>query len=377
VIENQVRERLLAVGDRHRPLDLTDRVIERGRRRRRARMLAVVVTAVTLLVGVGLFTVAAQRDGEPSLATARPATTRATPTAEAQYEAMFRVAPPQAGGVGGPAPLRHRPCQPDQVVATAELRRSASAVNGVVVLRGSGCSLRIWPGPTQLLDANQDLVAATSDGLVARVNPPSNIRPDLALEAGTAAWGFSWRGSWCGAAAAYVVLPLQDSPGATQGRRYGRLLVPITGDQLQCKGSSHSVLVPGVAGSLGSAVLPPPAQWDVLRLSLSIPARVDYNVVRNIVVSITNPSAQPVALDPCPTYVIVTAVPYEADTSPGLLDCEQNAVIAAHATVTFRLPDHRYDEGAPPGQQARSGSPVVVSFAIAYHATVTARAQIR
>lgn len=376
--ENPLRERLAAASARHEPADLVDRVVA-GARRRRRNQAAVAGTTAAVAVVVTTVLVAGSRSGPAPVSALRPSPTPTQAHAGVD-DAAFRVAPPALGGVGGPMGQEHGACRPQQITATARMRVSTYGVDGVVVMHGHQCSLHVWPGPTALLDSRKHLVARTFDGLVGHVNPPANVRPDLALGAGEAQWGFAWRGSWCGAPASYVVLPLRDRPESVHQGSYGELVVPVTGDQLACHESSNAVLVPGVAGGLQTSVLPPPGQWAPLRLSLRMPARSTYNVITDIVLRISNPSQQEIALDPCPRLALVTAVHSsngdEFDSSDIDLPCDQNPVVPANGSVEFRLPDQHYDEGAPPGKQAPAGARVAVSVSLAYHPTVTAHAGV-
>ena len=372
--ENRLRSSLTGLAGRMDDRDLVAAVVTRGRRARRRRM-AVAGTAsaaaVAIVVGVTM-TATSTRSPAPS-ATHRPTPSIApSPPHDLVTDAMFRVPAPQLEAVSGPAPLHQRPCRPHDVTARAELRTAATGVVGVVAMQGRHCSLRISPGPTQLLDRSGHPLALVMQSAPADVG--ENIRPDIALGAGGAAWGFAWRGSWCGPAAAAVVVPLRDDPDVVHGHSFGRLVVPLTGASPGCAGRSDAVLVRGVPGWLdaspfNAAVLPPPPVWHGLRLALHAASVTDTRLGRLTAV-IRNVTGKPIALDPCPNYdlVVTSRDPdgVEVEGTGGQIGCPAGApaVVPAHGSRQFALRGVEFhDGGTQPG--ATHGSLLHVAFGIA------------
>jgi hypothetical protein len=253
-------------------------------------------------------------------------------------------------------------------------------------MRGKTCSLHVWPGPTRLLDASKHPVATTTKATESfSANPPRNLRPDLDLYRGSAAWGFTWRGSWCGAPAAYVVVPLRDDPASSVApHSYGQLEVPLTGSQLGCHGESLAVLIRGIPGGIDAPVQSPPAEWQGLRVSVSVPpAAAHQGEIHGIEAVVRNRTDKPLALAPCPDYELDTgeidARGSETDSSrAALTPCDSTTVVPAHSDLRFALPPAEYGGGSPLGNGgARRGSRVTIWFAIAGLPTATATTGVR
>jgi hypothetical protein len=238
--------------------------------------------------------------------------------------------------------------------------------------------LHIYPGPTGLLDNSGQRLAIAVDPDQTVVNPALNDRSDLPLNAGAAAWGFTWRGSWCGPAAVAVVLPLGDDPSLSDGKPLGQLVVPLTGPSPSCSGSSDAVFVPGVPGEPTAPVLTPPPDWAGLHATLSLPATTDGQTLAGPVVALTNNTDSPIAISPCPNYALVitnaVGAGTELDVGTGALPCAQGPqAIAAHGSAHYTLDSASYD----PGQAPSVGTVVTVDFAIAGTATVHATSRVR
>jgi hypothetical protein len=284
--------------------------------------------------------------------------------------------------------MRQPPCKPDDVRATASTKAIVGGVAGVITLDGTHCALHITRGPTRLLDASGHELPAALDATTPKVNPPENPRPDLALADGHALWGFTWTGSWCGPAAASVVVPMTDDPTWPDAAGpYGDLHVPLSGPAPTCTGSSHAVLRPGVAGrpaedsSPAEAVLPAPPSWAGLEESLSIPATVS-NTLPPYTLTLTNPTETPITLSPCPAYGYAISVsragkgyPSAQDSfGPGSLPCPSRSQIDPYQSVTLTLPGVEIDAGSPTPYP--KGSLVTVEVAIAGVATAKAVAHV-
>ncbi|HWC44594.1 MAG TPA: hypothetical protein VG868_00655, partial [Casimicrobiaceae bacterium] len=75
-----------------------------------------------------------------------------TPTPDDQ---MFMVTAPLLGvAPRGPAGIQQPTCTPDEIDATAQLKRSVYGVVGVVQLHGQNCSIPWYSRPTSFIDAN-------------------------------------------------------------------------------------------------------------------------------------------------------------------------------------------------------------------------------
>jgi hypothetical protein len=296
-------------------------------------------------------------------------------------QAPYLVAAPLLGTPSGPAALPQPACTPRTVSATSTTKELVGGVAGVITLDGTGCSLHITGGPTSLLDATGHPLEVTLDAAQPKVNPPQNIRPDLALLGGHALWGFTWTGSWCGPAAATIVVPMADDPAYGAGGTYGDLHIPFTGPQPACHGSSDSVLRAGVAGSGTQPVLPAPPAWASLTAAVSIPVTVGTRVPP-YTLTLTNPTSTPILLSPCPEYGSLVSVsragpgsPSGSDSiGPGVLECPSPAVVPPHGSLALQLPEADFDQGAP--QPYPSGSAVTVEVAISGVATARAVAHV-
>jgi hypothetical protein len=388
-LEDEVRARLTTLAEGLDPIDVTERVIRKGRlRRRRRTTVALLSSALAVLTVVAAAVIVADRGSPARSLTTSPGPMPAVGSSphNGVPEASFSVAAPILAAPSGPVPANHRPCHPGDVSAQARLRTTSYGVIGVVAMHGADCSLHISTGPTQLLDAERHpIVTAEPPSGERGQNPPGNWRPDLALAAGNAAWGFAWRGSWCGAPAAFVVVPLQDDRAtAVAPHSYGQLVVPVTGPQLGCRGQSQSQLVPGVSGGLDTPVQSPPEQWSQgLEVSLTVPTDAASNgKINGITAVIRNHTGTAISLYPCPYYELDTGEsdPRGSERDSGraaLTPCNSATVVPAHGELSFSLPPTDYGGGSPLGHGGASpGSLVHMWFAIAGLPTTTATTHV-
>jgi hypothetical protein len=277
----------------------------------------------------------------------------------------------------GPAAVRQRPCHPVDVTATATTRAIVGGVAGVVHLQGKSCSLHVTLGTTGLLDAAGHHLKLTVVTKQSKVNPPDNVRPDLELAQGRALWGFTWTGSWCGAKAATVVLPMTDDPSDPNNKGpYRTLQARLIGPQPLCTGRSSAVLRSGVPGSTAGvhwpadAVLPAPPSWAALGASISLPATSDPSVLAPFTLTLTNPTAQPIALSPCPEYTFLLAAGSTEQAGPGVLPCHAHETVPAHGSAQFTIPAQDY--AWLPATRVPAGTRITVRVAIAAAPTATA-----
>ncbi|HEY5455926.1 MAG TPA: hypothetical protein VIJ96_10680 [Acidothermaceae bacterium] len=352
-----------------------------------ARRLSVVKTKLVALLAVLVALAACASEARRSGATADrlsgvsapassspPTSPPSSPTTSATTstipDSAFRVAAPVLDFAAGPGPAPvQAPCVPADVTAIAETRPIASGVAGVVELVGAHCSLHISTWSTELLDGGGNELAIPVDATVTTVNPALNQRTDVPLALGSVGWGFTWRGSWCGAKAASVVIALDADPSQPASGSSNQIVVPLTGPAPPCQGHSTAVLVPGVPGGPTDATLTPPPEWAGLHATLTLPATTDGHTLGSAVVQLQNTTAVPIVMSPCPDYALdidnSTAVGSALQGGGGALSCPQSPqVVPAHGTIRYDLGARSYDEGDPAGG-APQGSTVTAHFAIA------------
>jgi hypothetical protein len=248
----------------------------------------------------------------------------------------------------------------------------------VVYLDGTRCSLHITVGPSEFLDATGRPLSVRLDDVVPSVNPPRTARDDIPLGAGHASWGFTWTGSWCGAPAAMITLPLTGDPTEPDAAGpFGDLRVPMTGPQPSCAGRSASVLRPGVAGDPGDsavgadALLPAPADWAGLRATLTVPSTSPAGVVSGSVFTLHNATGAPIVLSPCPEYFVLVQTARMSGAGSHPFDCRAHGTVPAHGKVAFPLPEQDAGQGDP-NEHPSGGTVVTIEVAIAGVPTATA-----
>lgn len=362
-----------------------DRIIRAGRAHRRARLVAPLAAAVVVLAVTALVAVVVHRPGShsdaagpsSSSASGQSVTSMAVPKPPPGYTAAeFRLASTAGALAHGPAPLIHPTCALDQITARAATRRTVGGVLGVIRLRGAilehqrggpvRCALPVPRGPSTMLGA---------DGRTVRVplskgdttNPPSNVRPDLALNDGKAIWGFGWFGSYCGRRAAAIELPLQ----------HGRLLTaPLHGPQPACT-SGSSILVDGIPGWHGDPVQPARPEYAQLRLAGHIATGTTPYRVAPITLTLRAVGTSPVPLDPCPAYS--SSVWADAHNG-GFGGTYRSGTLPCTHSLRIIRPGHPLQLTIPGGalhETALSGSTVHVDIGIAGVAPVKLTTRVR
>jgi hypothetical protein len=212
----------------------------------------------------------------------------------------FHVAPAPYQIVGGGYTPR-RTCRAAEVRATATTRRSPDGVVSVVVLTARHpCDIQVGELHPTLYDAAGNRLS------VPVVDNPDTINP-AENEGGSpySTLGFAWDGSWCGASAATVAVPL----------RKGRVHATLSGPQPGCTGSSTATIVPGAFGYPRDPVQGAPPEWRFLTASFHVPAVTRSPAFVHPHVTFTNSSDQPVVLGPAPTYEIGVQDKYGDGTS--------------------------------------------------------------
>jgi hypothetical protein len=219
-----------------------------------------------------------------------------------------------------------------------------------------------------LSDSHGHVLAIDPARQVNGVNPADNY--GVSLRSGSGALGFAWDGSWCEPRPTAVQVILEQRAGRMGGPT---LTVPLRGPSLGCTAGDHSTLVAGVVGGFDSPLQSAPASWRGLRISFPTPPHNGAKVTAGIRVRISNVSAHPITLAPCPTYTLTIQSKggHEAEGFTDALPCPvQPLAVAAHRSTTLTLPDRRFDIGVP----ATARRPAArLSFAIAGVPTATTR----
>lgn len=315
-------------------------------------------------------------DAAPS-ASAQPTQAVALPTSP-----PWLVGAPALQYPSGPGIPDAPTCSAAQVTATATTRPIVGGVAGVISLKASGCGLHITHGPTALLSRTGKSLGVRLDSTQPKVNPPLDPRSDWPLLTGDAVWGFTWTGSWCGVAAAQVLLPMTGDPhDPADEEDHGTLRIPLTGPQPSCSGRSTSVLRIGIPGRAEEGVLPAPPEWSELRGAVSLPD-VLHGTLPPYELTLSNPTAQAIWLSPCPQVGVLLAVrnsvghdPSASDTFGGqTLSCPVPPVVPAHGSVHVTLQGWDFDQGIE--QPYHPGSVVTVEVAVAGMATAKAVAHV-
>jgi len=355
------------------PHELDPSAIRASARRHshRKRLLAPAFAAAAVAaVAIGLSLAAHQlvtrhRPGPGGLA--------AVPSPPARFTANeFRMAPPPQLVVG-PVPILRATCKPPQISAIAATRRTPGGVLGVIHLVGTivthrygvaeRCALPIARGPSALIGADSlPLKVPLSGG--DRTSLPANPRPDISLIDGNAIWGFAWLGSWCGARAGAIELPLGHPRGAS-------LRVPLRGPQPHCEpAAGASTLIDGIAGAPGEPVQPPRPDYSSLRLSAQIEPGTTSDQLAPIDLTLRNIGGAAVALDPCPAYAgeeqgTARSGGFGGPISSGYLPCTEHAIVIRPGyPVHLTIPASSFQQSGP-GSGAIPGTTVYVDLGIA------------
>ena len=278
----------------------------------------------------------------------------------------FVVPAPQLGPLRGPALVQDRPCRPADVSATGELRPAADGVVGVVRLRAAPCSFLLGSARLVLLDDAGRPLSVPYRPPSTEVNGNSNLATEINLRVLRAgAVGFAWRGSWCGAPARALRMPIRT--GRTSGEaRAASVTVPLTGPPPPCRGRSGSQLVAGRLAAAGVPVQAPPPAWSALKAELLLPASTDVVPLRSFRVRLTNTGPTAVALSPCPQYDVLVEWndpqgEFTSETSTHDSECGLPVtVLPAGGSAEFAVKGNAWER-----RHARGGSEVRVSWAIA------------
>ena len=339
-------------------------------RDRRKRVLAPALAAAAVAaIAIGVSLAAHQLTAHQRPSQQGPA----VPSPPARFPATeFRMtAPPQLviGGLSFPRAT----CTPRQVSATAATRRTDGGVLGVIHFVGAvvshrnglaeRCTLPIARGPSALIGTNGRLLKVPLSG-GDRTSRPANPRPDTALNNGNAIWGFAWLGSYCGAPARAIEIPLARASEAS-------LRVPLRGPQPACNPAiGTSTLIDGIAGAPGEPVQPPRPDYSSLRLTGHIEPGTTSGQLAPIDLTLRTIGTTPVTLDPCPAYAgrddaTARSGGFGGPISSGYLPCTSHAaVIRPGHPMHWTIPASSFLQSGP-GSGAIPGSTVYVQLGIA------------
>jgi hypothetical protein len=228
------------------------------------------------------------------------------------------------GGISRP----QRTCKATEVHATASVRRSPDGVIDVVALTTKHkCEIHVGDLNPTMYDAQHNALDVPVVANEDTANPAQNEgwTPPTTL-------GFAWDGSWCGAVAATVGIPL--TKGAVEAT--------LSGPEPACMGSSTAILIPGAFGHPGNPVQGAPPEWRYVTASFHVPAVTRSPALVHPRVTFTNSSDQPVVLRPTATYAIGVRDKYGDGTEvlglhPLRLPADANTV-TAHGSLRVELP---------------------------------------
>jgi hypothetical protein len=208
------------------------------------------------------------------------------------------------------------------------VRRSPDGVIAVVTLTTEHkCDIRVGDLSPTLYDAQRD-----------SLDVPVGADADTTNPAGNQGWipfttlGFAWDGSWCGASAATVAVPLKK----------GTAEANLSGPQPGCTGSSTAMIIPGAFGYPGEPVQGAPPEWRFLTASFHVPAVTRSPDLVHPHVTFKNSSDQAVVLGPTPTYQIGVFDKYgdgtEGEGEHALPVRAGARTVAAHGSLRVDLP---------------------------------------
>ncbi len=358
-----------AVPDPPHELDPTAIRASATQHRHRNRLLAPALAAAAVAaVAIGVPLAGHQLATHQQPGPQRPA----VPSPPVRFTASeFRMASPFGMDVVGGVALPRATCTPQQISATAATRRTDGGVLGVMRLVGAvvshrdglaeRCTLPIARGPSALIGPDGTRLMVTLSG-GDPTSPPANPRPDIALSNGNAIWGFAWLGSYCGAPARAIEIPLHHAGTS--------LRVPLRGPQPGCEPpAGASTLIDGIAGAPGEPVQPPRPEYSSLRLAGQIEPGTTTGQLAPIDLMLRTIGSAPITLDPCPAYAgrdYATAHSggFSDPISSGYLPCTNHeAVIRPGHPLHWTIPATSLLQ--TPGTGAIPGSTVHVQLGVA------------
>jgi hypothetical protein len=300
------------------------------RERRKRGLAAALAAAAVAAVAIGVSLAGHQLATQQRVDTHGPAV---PPPSDKFSAGEFRMAPPQqylSGGLIFPRAT----CTPHQIRATAATRRTDGGVLGVIHFIGAvvshrnggaqRCTLPI-AAPSALVGADgRRLKVSLSRG--DRTSPPEAPHGEVAPANGNAIWGFAWFGSYCGAPARSIEVPIRHGGQAS-------LRVPLHGPQPACTpNAGPSTLIDGVAGFPGQPVQPPRPEYSSLRLTGRIEPGTSSDQLAPIDLTLLTVGSAPVILDPCPAYAgrdwaTAASGDFSDPISSVYLPCTKHAVV--------------------------------------------------
>ncbi len=272
----------------------------------------------------------------------------------------------------------------------------------VTLTTSSSCSLDGASTAGSLLDGSgRKLPVGVVPTGTTTLNPPGGpwavtVRP----HAGTgdaATILFNWRAPYCGPRPGALRLTLVSGPNAARDSVLPELLtvrVPLDGPDPVCTGDHGSTgpLLLGFVDRAARVGQPLPQDRKGLRVSVGVPAYVPAApapVAFGYAIRLINPTASPIALAPCPGYLLqVVGTVYAGPPNPpgetltgpatrtGRLNCAASPPsVPAHGSVTF---DMRFglSSGVGAGFQVVPGQTFHLSWAMAGAPTAAASIDI-
>ena len=253
-----------------------------------------------------------------------------TSTAPAAVEVPWTDRPaPRGATLSRPIPIADaRRCTGEDLSVTLESSQGAGQTTLVIVYdlkNVSGTTCSVGGFASSVVATEPGLPAVTATRTRFKQDPPAgNIAPGrigiLVLYA-----------SLCGG--------IEPSPPATRpARTYHRLVVALPGGgqtvanttlDLSCGGFSVDPL--GVRERVFRAWYSP------LQIAVSIPATVDAGTTMSYAVTVTNPTADPIRIKPCPGYIETATGTNINLVETHVLNCDQVRELPASGRVRYRM----------------------------------------
>jgi Protein of unknown function (DUF4232) len=319
---------------------------------RRMALLAVMAGCVVAMAS-GCAAEAVKASGPPAAPRAAqtrvPVRTPGQAPAAVPWVARIAPAPTTPAPVALPtATARFAPCTAAHLSGHAgDLSEGAGGRSADLVVTNVGsapCSITGGPSGADgiLTDGSRQALvfAASQAGAFGLSGPPVNLRPGqsaMAVISGGDGPGM------CAGSRGYDLSAVLLGIGTT-----GWVRVPFPGKGSMWAGEGPLVLyscapaAPFVSG-FGVPIpsdAPPPSPLDVLTITRSMPASLAPGSMADYTVTLDNPTARAVALDPCPAYSQFIVPAHGKPLLPGsyyYLNCAAAPRIPAHGAVTFAM----------------------------------------
>jgi hypothetical protein len=390
-------------------------------RRITGRLALVVATTALVLAGCGAPGVVRPTEsnpGPPFLETGAPAV--GSPSDPVPW-AHLTITEADTPAPGFPCVTCNEPmipagCAKGQVHGSVRFHRVSSGVEGVVTLWSTGTEAADGSASCSLSGASTSgrLVAASGAPVpvpvtptgVDTINPPGSFPVIVGArggaesgDGGPASLIVDWSGSYCGPPPAALDLALVTDIEAESTAASAPLVVPVrlpvSGPAPVCSSDSHSTgrVSVGFAGQAGQVGQPVPTDRRLLVPVIRAPESVHATttpVSFPYEVTLNNPAATPVALQPCAGFILqVTGSVYAGAPNPptevltvpvdarSRLNCgAAPKVVPAGGSVTFSMEFDSSDTGVGGGFSVVPDQTVHLSWAIVGAPTATTTLRI-